>query len=223
MKLLEFSKLNPFLVKMTILITVFVSSFFFNHIKYFNDVLKLIVFAVLSITLFIRVVKDILKKQGFSKNFDVFFSSVVVACIFKLDMAIIMLIVYEFICFFNKDKKGEELIIKRGKKTYSVDINNIKVNDNLILKRKDVVKLECTLVNDCALFLTDNNKIMEKKSGDLIPVGYKCLDTDVILKVVQKYKDSITKDKDNILECLNEKNKEYIYYSKIIRVIAFFL
>ena len=140
MKLLEFSKLNPFLVKMTILITVFISSFFFNHIEYFNDMLKLIVFAVLSITLFIKVVKDIFKKRGFTKNFDVFFSAIVVACISKLDMAIITLIIYEFICFFNKDKiDSNQLIVKRGKKTYSVDIGNVKINDILLLKRKDVV------------------------------------------------------------------------------------
>ena len=223
MKLLEFSKLNPFLVKMTILITVFISSFFFNHIEYFNDLLKLMVLAVLSITLFIRVVRDILKKRGFTKNFDVFFASIVVACISKLDMAIITLIIYEFISFFNNDIEEKELVVKRGKKTYSVDISNVKVNDILILKRKDVVKLECTLINDSALFLTDNNKVVEKRSGNIVPVGYKCLDTEVIIKVEQKYKDSITKDKDNILECLDESKEEYLYYSKIIRVIAFVL
>lgn len=224
MKLLEFSKLNPFLVKMTILITVFISSFFFNHIEYFNDMLKLIVFAVLSITLFIKVVKDIFKKRGFTKNFDVFFSAIVVACISKLDMAIITLIIYEFICFFNKDKiDSNQLIVKRGKKTYSVDIGNVKINDILLLKRKDVVKLECNLVNDCAVFLTDDNKIMEKKSGDIIPVGYKCLSTDVSVKVIQKYKDSITKNKDIILDSLKNNEQEYIYYSKIIRVVSFIL
>lgn len=223
MKLLEFSKLNPFLVKMTILITVFISSFFFGYIEYFNEMLKLIVFVVLSFTLFVRVVKDILRKRDFVKNFDVFFSTVVVACISKLDMAIITLIVYEFISFFNNDIEEKELVVKRGKKTYSVDISNVKVNDILILKRKDIVKLECTLINDSALFLTDNNKVVEKRSGNIVPVGYKCLDTEVIIKVEQKYKDSITKDKDNILECLDESKEEYLYYSKIIRVIAFVL
>ena len=186
MKLLEFSKLNPFLVKMTILITVFVSSFFFTEIKYFKELLKAIVFIVLFISLLIKVVKDILKKRGFSKNFDVFFSSVVVACIGKIDIAILTFIIYEFILFFNKNKfnKGE-VAVKRNKKIQNIDISNVKIGDILILKRKQVVEVKCILQNKKAMFLSDEKEVVEKVYGDIIPIYYLCLENDVSVKVVQ--------------------------------------
>lgn len=224
MKLLEFSKLNPFLVKMTILITIFISSFFFNHVKYFSEILKVLVFTVLVVVLFVKVIKDILKKRGFTKNFDVFFSTVVVACISKLDMAIFTLIIYEFIYYFNSNKlDNRNVLVKRGKRSYNVDISNVKINDILVLKINQVIQLECTLENKSSMFLSDDNRVVEKKFRDIIPVQFKCLDNCVYVKVIQKYKDSITKDKDMILNCLKNNEQEYLYYSKIIRVFAVIL
>lgn len=224
MKLLEFNKLNPFLAKMTILVTIFISSFFFTGIKYFKEMLDIIVFLVLIVTLFIRVIMDILGKRGFVKNFDIFLSSVVVACLGKIDIAILMLIVYEYILFFNKDKLNEfEVIVKRKKNIQKTDISNVKIGDILILRKKELVKLECVLQDKKATFLTNDNKLSEKMEGDIIPVGYSVLENSVSLKAIQKYKDSITKVKDDILRQFDTQEQDYTYISNIMRVISIIL
>lgn len=224
MKIFDFSKLNRFFSKMTVLLTMFISSFFLKDVKYFNTALQVLVFLVLVFTLFVRIIVDIVKKRRFTKNFDMFLATVVTASIGKLRMSIITLFVYEFILYFEKNKIDNDVVlVKRGKKEESVFVSNIKMKDILILKRFQKLKVDCYLQSDDGIFLSNNKKIVELKKLDKVPAGYISLESDIYLSVCQKYKDSMIKLRDDILLCLEEEKDEYNYYSKIIRVIAIML
>lgn len=225
------NQLNPFFIKMIIVLTMFISSFFLKEYNYYPTVLKIICYFILVLKPIDQMLRNFVHKKFITEAFLITLASIINMCIGKIEETIVLLIIYNVILYTNgkwrQTQEIREVLVQKKKQVKKVELSKVKVGDTIFLEKNQPNFLKGKLLSEKAIFTKDNKNLI-CKVNTIIESGMIPQNKDVRIKVLEKYKNSSIYEYDKNKEAFTLSTKKELEtkpqtYRRICTLLALFL
>lgn len=221
-------ELHLFLTKITVLLAIFVSSFFLKKYQIYSNILRSICIIVLSLKPLDQLLRNIVHKRYLTEEFFLVFASFINICLGNLEEIIIFLFIYNLFDYTRKSKikeKNKRYQIQKKKIIKTVKIEDIKIGDILILEANQPNILRGKLISDKVEMIKAGKTIL-CKPNDTIDVGMYSKEESIKVKVLEKYKNSEIYNyhlkKGEWKESQKEETRKKIIFNRIVFITSLF-
>lgn len=222
MKQKKITRLNPKIIKIVAVLTIWISSFYYIELPTYSKVLKGIAFCILMSSSFIESIRNKARKKK-NDSFLLFVLGIVMWLTNRLEESIILLLIFQIIeCLksFKTIKKNQTVLIKKKNKKEKIELFKIKKDMILILNKGDILPVDGCLQKE------RNKKQLSTKSVDKIFAGTIINEDHIEVKTLQNYQNSkwgnIQSKKQQIDNTTEKKKEDYKKYTRKTLIIIGF-